>query len=160
VKLSKYELIALAAMMIVLSKKNMPEKVKVERAFNAIYYEKIPVSDFDSFNQYEKNRKIQQKSSIRFLKLNNLIVRESDSQWSEKWKINNDVIAAFANIDVALEYFDEFKNKIGESGSIKKTAISIHSSETMQSITYRVFELAESAIKAAIAQAIEEQFND
>jgi hypothetical protein len=29
-----------------------------------------------------------------------------------------------------------------------------------QSITYRAFELAESAIKAAIAQAIEEQFND
>ena len=30
--------------------------------------------------------------------------------------------------------------------------------ETLQSITYRAFELAESAIKAAIAQAIEEQF--
>jgi hypothetical protein len=30
----------------------------------------------------------------------------------------------------------------------------------LQSITYRAFELAESAIKAAIAQAIEEQFND
>jgi hypothetical protein len=32
--------------------------------------------------------------------------------------------------------------------------------EAVQSITYRAFELAESAIKAAIAQAIEEQFND
>ena len=33
----------------------------------------------------------------------------------------------------------------------------IKDAETLQSITYRAFELAESAIKAAIAQAIEEQ---
>ena len=46
----------------------------------------------------------------------------------------------------------------GFEDCVKQLAAKLMTKEDTQSITYRAFELAESAIKAAIAQAIEEQF--
>ena len=46
----------------------------------------------------------------------------------------------------------------GHDDLIHLSKLKFNDHENIQSITYRAFELAESAIKAAIAQAIEEQF--
>jgi hypothetical protein len=80
------------------------------------------------------------------------------SEWTEFNKESADIVAIRFNKKDEAEKMIKCFAKEGKDWH--DYLHGIKDAETLQSITYRAFELAESAIKAAIAQAIEEQFND